>query len=366
MSDITNTTTEATQVENAMTQAFSEAAAKALEGEVAQQTEKVLTAEEIEARKAESYDKLKDVLEQPKNEREYDNTWAISEQENTSAEQTQADESQVDNVLDKVEERINQPRQRHQRRPELASSDKLNALADQFKKPAKGRAALFELPSDRPASQLLKNIFDSSTVEGVDGVDHINIHNKAETELGKFLDMNSYSPFVHPDAGNFHSVGGLWHYIQTRPVMEEFRILSGARVRAQAKKMKEEAKHNPNAPRHTPVKGFRTIIADAMWHKVTQNANAVRMMAETSLPFEHYFTQGDLGIRQYPSEGYWICAAYEEIRRVIKHRLATGDADTQPDFSAIETLVDTRNPVPARHQPRRESAYGNRNRGNRR
>ena len=360
MTDITNATTEATQVETAMTQAFSEAAAKALEGETVQQTEKTPAAEEIEARKTASYEKLKDVLQQPKYEREYDNAWSVPEQEEKHTEQTQSDESQVDTVLDKVEERINQPRQRHQRRPEAASSDKLNALADQFKKPAKGRAALFELPSDRPASQLLKNIFDSSTMDGVDGVDHINIHNNAATELGKFLDMNSYSPFVHPDAGNFQSVGGLWHYIQTRPVMEEFRILSGARVRAQAKKMKEDAKTNPNAPRHVSIKGFRTIIADAMWHKVTQNANAVRMMAESNLPFEHYFSQGDLGIRQYPSEGYWICAAYEEIRRVIKHRLATGNTDAQPDFSAIENLVDTRNMSAPRPQVRRESAYGHR------
>lgn len=325
MSEITSTqATEAT----AMTQAFSDAAAQALEGNPIQY-----------------HDETRD-------------EGVLEEAVEVAIEMPADDE--VDTVLDKVEDRISQPRQRHQRRSETASSDKLNALADQFKKPAKGRAALFELPSDRPASQLLKNIFDSSTMDGVDGVDHINIHNNAATELGKFLDMNSYSPFVHPDAGNFQSVGGLWHYIQTRPVMEEFRILSGARVRAQAKKMKEDAKANPNAPRHVSIKGFRTIIADAMWHKVTQNANAVRMMAESTLPFEHYFSQGDLGIRQYPSEGYWICAAYEEIRRVIKHRLATGNTDAQPDFSAIENLVDTRNMPAPRPQVRRESAYGHR------
>jgi hypothetical protein len=269
-----------------------------------------------------------------------------------------------DDVLDKVEERMGETRQRSRRRqenaPGAASGEKLNALAAHYKKPNKGRAALFDLPADRPASQLLKNIFDPSTIEGKDGVDHINIHNNAETELGRFLDMNAHSPFVHPDAGNFQSVGGLWHYIQTRPLMEEFRIASGARVRTMAKKMKDEAMSNQNAPRHTPIKGFRTIIADAMWHKVTQSANAVRMMAESTLPFEHYFTQGELNIRQYPSEGYWIVAAYEEIRRVIKHRLATGDTEAQPNFSSIETMVDTRSPSQNRNQGRRDNPYGNR------
>lgn len=333
MTEINTAITEATQAETTMTQAFSEAAAKALEGNTEQQ-------------------------------REYHNTWVDATQNEVQSDEADQGQTQVDEVLDKVEDRINQPLKRHQRRPEVASSDKLSTLAEHYKKPAKGRAALFELPSDRPASQLLKNIFDSASIEGRDGVDHINIHNNAETELGKFLDMNAYSPFVHPDAGNFHSVGGLWHYIQTRPLMEEFRILSGARVRAMAKKMKDEARVNPEAPRHTPVKGFRTIIADAMWHKVTQSANAVKLMAEETLPFEHYFCQGDLNIRQYPSEGYWIVAAYEEIRRVIKHRLATGDTVAQPDFSGIENMVDTRNAAPSRHQTRRESPYGARPRSN--
>lgn len=282
----------------------------------------------------------------------------VEEQTNENANQ---ETCKTDEVLEKVEERITHPAKRKSARVEAASIEKLNSLAEHYgKKPAKGRAALFELPSDRPASQLLKNLFDSTSSEGVDGSDHINIHNNAATELGRFLDMNTYSPFVHPDAGCFHSVGGLWHYIQTRPLMEEFRILSGARVRAQAKKMKEDARNDSNAPRHTPIKGFRTIIADALWYKVTQNANAVRLMAESTLPFEHYFCQGDLAIRQYPSEGYWIVAAYEEIRRVIKHRLATGESDAQPDFSAIETLVDARAATPSRNSVRRDSGFNSR------
>lgn len=325
MTEITNNATEtaATEVQTAMQAAFANVANQVLEGADAD----------------EPRDEAQQEVDVPQAEEVHPNP---------------------DDVLEKVEDRINQPRQRHQRRTEAASGEKLNTLAEHYKKPAKGRAALFELPSDRPASQLLKNIFDSASMEGKDGVDHINIHNNAETELGRFLDMNAYSPFVHPDAGNFQSVGGLWHYIQTRPLMEEFRIASGARVRAMAKKMKDDARNNPNAPRHTPVKGFRTIIADAMWHKVTQSQAAVKMMAEETLPFEHYFTQGDLNIRQYPSEGYWIVAAYEEIRRVIKHRLETGDTDAQPDFSGIENLVDTRNPAPARDRVRRETPYGNR------
>lgn len=356
MNDITIASTEvqATESMTAMRAAFASVANKVLEGnDRAEQTQEA--ADEQEQSQPLQEAAQADVAHE-----------SGTQEQSQPTQETQQDNHPVpEDVLDKVEDRINQPRQRHHRRrtenaPGVASGEKLNALAEHYKKPAKGRAALFELPPDRPASQLLKNIFDPASLDGKDGVDHINIHNNAETELGRFLDMNAHSPFVHPDAGNFQSVGGLWHYIQTRPLMEEFRIVSGARVRNMAKKMKDDAMANQNAPRHTPIKGFRTIIADAMWHKVTQSTNVVRLMAESTLPFEHYFTQGELNIRQYPSEGYWIVAAYEEIRRVVKHRLATGDTDAQPDFSDIETLVDVRHPAPNRNQGRRETPYGNR------
>lgn len=238
----------------------------------------------------------------------------------------------------------------------------------------KGKMALFSLSNDRPASSLLKNVFDSTKIEGVDSVDHINIHNDAKTKLGRFLDMNSNTPFVHPEAGTFHSVGGLWHYVQTVPLVEEYRILTGAQLRRKVSLLRDEARNNqdnPNVPRHRTIKGFRTIIADAMWYKVTQNEEIVTLMAESTLPFEHYFTQGELNIRQYPSEGYWIVAAYEEIRRVIKLRLSTGDVSVQPDFTKIEMMPNPRNIVEKpRYDNRRNhqnnqapSPYGSRKEG---
>jgi hypothetical protein len=76
-------------------------------------------------------------------------------------------------------------------------------------------------------------------------------------------------------------------------------------------------------------------------------------------------------IRQYPSEGYWIIAAYEEIRRVIKARLGAGDPDEQPNFTHIENMRDPRMvvaPKPQRHnvpygqRPRSEGGYFNQSR----
>jgi len=272
-------------------------------------------------------------------------------------------------VLEGVEDRLNHPRK--QKSPiKKHKAPSVNGVPAEEHKPNK-RPAIFGLAPDRQAGQLLKNIFNPATLEGQDGVDHINIHNDAATELGRFLDMNAKSPFNHPELGMFQSVGGVWHYIQTQPLVEEYRILTGAKLRAKVAKIKEAAYSDPNAPRHTLVKGFRIIVADAMWHKVTQSEKAVKMMAESTLPFEHYFVQGDMKIRQYPSEGYWIIAAYEEIRRVIKARLGAGDPDEQPNFTHIENMRDPRMvvaPKPQRHnvpygqRPRSEGGYFNQSR----
>lgn len=242
-------------------------------------------------------------------------------------------------------------------------------------KPVQKKApALFALSENRPASALLKNIFDTSTIDGVDGVDHINIHNDGITKLGRLLDMNAKTPFVHPELGMFQCVGGMWHYIKTRPMVEEYRVLHGAQLRYKANQVKKESMDNYDAPQSLNIPGFKTIMADAMWHKVTQNNEIVQLMAESTLPFEHYFTQGALNIRQYPSEGYWTAAAFEEIRRVIKHRLETGDNDAQPDFSKLEDMRNPRagidKPVqrPGRRdpspygRPRQQESYFNRGR----
>jgi len=276
--------------------------------------------------------------------------------------QTEEDEGYPDptKVLEGVEDRLNVPRK--QKSPIKKHKDtQAQGAHSADHKPVK-RPAIFGLAPDREAGQLLKNIFNPATLEGQDGVDHINIHNDAATELGRFLDMNAKSPFNHPELGMFQSVGGVWHYIQTQPLVEEYRILTGAKLRAKVAEIKKNSLSDHNAPRPTLVKGFRIIVADAMWHKVTQSEKAVQLMAESSLPFEHYFVQGDMKIRQYPSEGYWIIAAYEEIRRVIKARLGAGDPDEQPDFSHIETLRDPRSMIAQKPQ-RRDMPYGQRPRG---
>lgn len=256
-------------------------------------------------------------------------------------------------VLHSVESRTTGPR--HKKPMQKPAPYKENKPTQ--KKPP----ALFALSENRPASALLKNIFDVSTIDGVDGVDHINIHGDGITKLGRLLDMNAKTPFVHPELGMFNCVSGMWHYVKTRPMVEELRALHGVSLRHKVNQMKRDAAEDPYAPQSVGVPGFRIIMADAMWHKVTQNSEVVQLMTESTLPFDHYFTQGALNLRQYPSEGFWMVAAFEEIRRVIKHRMETGDNETQPDFTKLEDMRNPRAGIDkplVRPQPRNQNPYG--------
>ena len=156
----------------------------------------------------------------------------------------------------------------------IEKNTKINELRDKFSKPKnknkkstntnfKPSAALLVAPSGRAASTYIQKAFkDSKTLNEVDGVNHINMSHFANTRLGKFLDINAYTPFYHRELLNFNSVGGLWYFVKCVEPTETFRYLHGSDCRAEARK---------HAIRE--VEGFKTIIADATWIKI--NAHGV-------------------------------------------------------------------------------------------
>jgi hypothetical protein len=270
-------------------------------------------------------------------------------------------------VLENVEKRNFKPKSNHLAPKKRSILNQLSDSADRIKNETKARAALFSLPHNRPASQFIREVFDSSSIDGVDGVHHINAHRQGKTELGVLLDMDAHTPFDHPEAGSFESAGGFWHYVRTRPLLEDYRELYGNKLLSKVSVVRDISRIKPGTYQQINVKGFRTIIADALWHKVTQNSNILELMTNSTLPFEQYYLMGELSIRKYPKEGYWISAAFEEIRRATRERLSTGDTNIQPNFSKIETMTDPRAYLqdPYVNGPRKQSPYGKRTSDNR-
>ena len=73
-----------------------------------------------------------------------------------------------------------------------------------------------------------------------DGITHLNLYSKANTELGRFCSHFSYSP-IETEDGHFDSMEGYWGWLglsEDNPEREALRYLSGY----QAKKYKEDLK----------------------------------------------------------------------------------------------------------------------------
>lgn len=113
-----------------------------------------------------------------------------------------------------------------------------------------------------------------------DGVDHINIHANAKTELGRRLDNLSHEPFVHPEYGEFASVEGFYWYLVDGAKDDGFRTLHGHDAR-------KIGMLHKNSERH--LNGRLTEkAAEASMYKVTQNPDLAELLKRSELPLTCY------------------------------------------------------------------------------
>lgn len=190
--------------------------------------------------------------------------------------------------------------------------------------PTMKQKAVLLVPANRQATSYLQKAFGNSN-EGTDGIDHINISSAAQTDLGKFLDIDARYPFVHRELAMFASIGGLWFYIKGEEQNESFRTVFGDHCRFMGKKIKTRN-----------VEGFKIIIADATWMKIISSDRAVHELVESTLPFKNYYYQGILKISKTNYDAIWYTQVIEEIRRTLKLRASTGSTDLMPDFFFLE------------------------------
>lgn len=143
-----------------------------------------------------------------------------------------------------------------------------------------------------------------------DGIDHINIYSKGETELGKYLSNFTYSPFIHPFDGQFNSVEGYWYY--NLSLDNDQRILYGFKAKQRGRMYLKEI--NPNA---NEWQVNETHIKLAIICKLTQNEpKMLKEFISSELPFKHYYKYGDKIVE--PVEGKWLVEFFEELRSLLK------------------------------------------------
>lgn len=140
-----------------------------------------------------------------------------------------------------------------------------------------------------------------------DGVDHINVWEHANTELGKFLAHSSPFGFKHKIFGRFNSMESFWHYIQSVEKDDRIRVMHGPTLRLFVKKL-EMAK----------VTNFRAIIMDSNWQRIKQHRDKMEMLAESTLPFDCYYISKTSRMRVRPTFFKWLNMGFEEIRTAVK------------------------------------------------
>jgi predicted NAD-dependent protein-ADP-ribosyltransferase YbiA (DUF1768 family) len=146
-----------------------------------------------------------------------------------------------------------------------------------------------------------------------EGLTHINAYSKSRTVLGKLLSNFAHAPFTCED-GQFNSIEGYWYWLScTHERKEELRTASGF----YAKQLGRELR----ALDWVETPEFQTKICHAIWHKISQNSEILRMLRESTLPIVHYYAYGQPPKITTPEQGKWIWAYVEFVRGHLKEHL---------------------------------------------
>lgn len=156
-----------------------------------------------------------------------------------------------------------------------------------------------------------------------DGIDHINIWEKGETELGVVLNHSISLPFNHSLLGRFGNMEAFWHYVQSEERDDRIRMMEGYTLKNFARKL-------------TPsrVINFRAIIMDANYQRIKQYEPIVQEMINSTLPFDCYYVHDTTKLRTRPNFFKWLTMGYEEIRKALKE-------NREPDFNFLLEREDS-------------------------
>lgn len=101
--------------------------------------------------------------------------------------------------------------------------------------------------------------YNSPNNYGKEGEDHINISIQSETKLGKLLDPAYLKTINYKHVGKFNSVLSLWYWVRSNDLDDNFRRLTGAKLKMYAEANGVFGNYVPN---------FKAIIAKATWTKI--------------------------------------------------------------------------------------------------
>jgi hypothetical protein len=131
-----------------------------------------------------------------------------------------------------------------------------------------------------------------------DGIDHINVYSKGNTQLGKLLSNFAHTPFEIENKGKFKTVEGFWYWTMTG--LDKFRDLHGW----QCKQEGDKAKHiRPHPTEDELLEAYRA--------KLDANPYIEVMLNENTLPLAHYYVYNGKVVE--PKEWLWTAQLWNKL-----------------------------------------------------
>lgn len=153
------------------------------------------------------------------------------------------------------------------------------------------------------------DIIDYVLSENDDGITHINIYSRGQTELGRML-SNFYKFPIKTLDGDFMSVEGYWYWLSIEDCKEKelLRELYGFTAKKKGREILEYRKSRFDD-------NFEKKIRYAIWYKFRRNSHLITKEFET-LPFEHYYCFGGK-IMDVKKTYLWMVECIEKMRKYL-------------------------------------------------
>jgi hypothetical protein len=148
-----------------------------------------------------------------------------------------------------------------------------------------------------------KTAFDYHVCPTTDGYDHIRVHPKGATALGRLLCNGAHTPFTHPQMGTFASLEGYWQWIRTGGQYEIFRRLTGEN--AVGVGMRFNSVHRSD---------FHDRIIEGLVFKIEQNKRLTDLLTLSLSPFVRYNDDAYRGDHQVIHACSWFLDSLETYR----------------------------------------------------
>ena len=139
-----------------------------------------------------------------------------------------------------------------------------------------------------------------------DGVTHINVYSKGNTQLGRFL-SNFADCHIQTDDGYFRTIEGYWYWLSTKH--EPLRDFPGW----QCKKV-GQSRNGEDYPRDPE---FQEKISKAIIIKILGEDWVKQKLIESGdTPIVHYYSYGGKIVE--PKDGEWIIELILHVREELK------------------------------------------------